>query len=66
MLNAIKIAKKKKARNIFVSCVHYIPSNIYKKFLKLGVKEVVATNTIPSEISKIDISPLISKEIENL
>jgi ribose-phosphate pyrophosphokinase len=66
MLNAIRIAKKKKARNIFVSCVHYIPSSIYKKFLKLGVKEVVATNTIPSEISKIDISPLISKEIENL
>jgi ribose-phosphate pyrophosphokinase len=60
MLNAIKIVKMKKARNIFVSCVHYIPSKIYKKFLALGVKEVVATNTIPSEISKIDITPLIT------
>jgi ribose-phosphate pyrophosphokinase len=60
MLNAIKIVKRKKARSIFVSCVHYIPSKIYKKFLAIGVKEIVATNTISSEISKIDIAPLIA------
>jgi ribose-phosphate pyrophosphokinase len=63
MLNAIKIVKSKKARSIFVSCVHYIPSKVYKEFLALGVKEVVATNTIPSEISKIDVAPLISAEL---
>jgi ribose-phosphate pyrophosphokinase len=60
MLNAIKIVKRKKARSIFVSCVHHIPSKIYKKFLAIGVKETVATNTISSEISKIDIAPLIA------
>jgi ribose-phosphate pyrophosphokinase len=63
MLNAIKIVKKKKPRNVFVSCVHYIPSKIYERFLAFGVKEVVATNTIPSQINKIDITPLISAEL---
>jgi ribose-phosphate pyrophosphokinase len=63
MLNAIKIVKREKARSIFVSCVHYIPSKVYKEFLALGVKEVVATNTISSEISKIDVAPLISAEL---
>lgn len=64
MLNAIRMVKRKEAKSIFVSCVHYIPSQIYKKMLSLGVKEVVATNTIASEISKINIAPLILNTIK--
>ncbi|MDI6807056.1 MAG: ribose-phosphate diphosphokinase [Candidatus Aenigmarchaeota archaeon] len=64
MLNAIKIAKEKGAKNIFVACVHYIPSEVYKKMLSEGTKLVVATNTIPSSISKVNITPLISNKLK--
>lgn len=66
MLNAIKLVGKKKAKNIFVACVHYIPSKVHEKMLVEGAKLVVATNTIPSEISKINVAPLISNKLKTI
>jgi len=63
VMNAIEIAKEKKAKNIFVACVHCIPSEAYKKIKEKGVVLVVATNTIPSKISKVNVAPLISKHL---
>ena len=66
MINAIEIVKRKEAKNIFVSCVHYIPSEVYKEMLNLGAKEVISTNTIQSEVSKIDVAPLIVDSLKSI
>lgn len=63
VMNAIEILKKKNAKSIFVACVHYIPSKAYEKIIKAGAKEIIATNSIQSEISKLDVAPLIAKEL---
>jgi ribose-phosphate pyrophosphokinase len=67
MINAIRILKRLGARKIRVACVHAIlAQDALKKILKAGAREVVATDSIPSEISKISLASLIAKEIVRL
>ena len=51
-------------KDIHVTCTHaLLLNNAYEKIINSGVKSIVATNTIPSKVSKVDVSSLISKQI---
>ncbi len=55
---------KGRCRDIYVACVHaLLVNNAYEKIMNAGVKEIVASNTIESIVSKVDVSPLIRDAI---
>lgn len=63
ILETAKILKKLGAKKIYCVCVHGIfVENALNKLKKAGVK-VVSTNTIPSEVSKIDVSGVIAQSL---
>lgn len=53
--------------NIFVACVHggFIGDSL-AKLEKVGAKEVVSTDTIPSSASKISIAPIVAESLRRL
>lgn len=64
MLEAIKIMRENNANNIYVACTHPVFSgNALKKMRSSGVKKIISTDTIPSEVSLISVSPVITKAI---
>ena len=63
ILETAKILKRLGAGNIFCICVHGIFVNgALTKLKKAGIK-VISTNTIPSEVAKIDVSEVISENL---
>ena len=60
VLNAIGILKKLGVKGIYVAVSHYIPRGAHKLLLKAGAKEVIATNSITSEVAKLDLSGIIA------
>lgn len=61
MLEAIKMLAEQGAVNILVGCVHpVLTGNVVTKLFSTGAVDVVATNTIPSQISFITVSSLIA------
>ena len=61
IVKATKFLKKQKCRHIFVACTHALLVNDAAKDIKnAGVSQIISTNTIPGESSKVDISKVIS------
>ncbi len=64
---AAKQVIKNGARSVYVLCTHaLLINNAVKKILSSGVKEIIATNTIPNIYSKISVAPLIASVLNNL
>ncbi|MBS3815825.1 MAG: ribose-phosphate diphosphokinase [Hadesarchaea archaeon] len=64
MVEAIKIMKDNGAKDIYVACTHPVLSgDALEKVKNAGAKEVIGTDTIPSEISVVSIAPIIAKAI---
>ena len=64
ILETAKILKRLGAGNIFCICVHGIFVNgALTKLKKAGIK-VISTNTIPSEVAKIDVSGVIGEGLK--
>lgn len=61
ILETVKILRRLGAKKIHCICVHGIFVNDALKKLKKANIEVVSTNTIPSKMSKIDASGVISE-----
>ncbi len=56
-----ELLKKYGARRVIVTCVHaLLAAGVPEKIFKSGVDEIVASNTVPSKYSKVDVSPIIS------
>ncbi len=65
MLEAIRILREQGASNVLVGCVHpVLTGNIVTRLFTTGAIDVIATNTIPSEISFITVSPLLSSALD--
>jgi ribose-phosphate pyrophosphokinase len=61
IVKATKFLKKQKCKRIFVACTHALLVNDAAKDIKnAGVSQIISTNTIPGESSKVDISKVIS------
>ena len=64
---ATRFLKKNGAGKIITLCTHALMlGNALNDILASGVEEVVATNTVPSAASKVDVSPLIAEHYRTL
>jgi len=64
MAEAIKMLLSQKARNVLVGTVHPIlTGNVINRLFSAGAVDVVATNTIPSDISFITVSSMIASAL---
>ena len=64
MIEAIKLAKRHKARSVTAIGVHGIfVGNCYQKLKKMGVK-VISTNCIEHASNKIDVVPMLVSELK--
>ncbi len=65
MAEAIKVLLNQGASRIFVSCIHGVLSgNAVTRLFSAGVSDLVATNTIPSQISFITVSEIIAEMLK--
>jgi ribose-phosphate pyrophosphokinase len=66
IIESLRILNKKKFRKIFVVCTHAVlVGNSKNSIKKFRVNEIISTNSIEGEFSKIDLSDLISQQILN-
>jgi ribose-phosphate pyrophosphokinase len=64
VIEAIKVLKKQKARDIYVACTHpVLVENALRKIRRAGARKVFATDTIEGKISEISVAPLIAGAI---
>lgn len=65
MLEAINMLRTQKAGNVLVGCVHpVLTGNVVTKLFGAGAVDVIATNTIPSQVSFITVAPLIASALK--
>ncbi|MEE9585594.1 MAG: ribose-phosphate pyrophosphokinase [Nitrososphaerales archaeon] len=59
--------KKAGAKRVIAVCTHpVLVAGALEKMRKAGVDEVIGTNTIPSPVSKVDVSPAIAEHFKTL
>lgn len=67
VVKCAQLLKKHGASRIIAACAHpLLVAGAADKLKQAGVDEIVATNTIPSKYSKVDISHLFSSYFETL
>ena len=65
IIKSTEFLKKQKCKRVFVACTHALLMNdAEKKIKKAGVSEIISTNTIPGNTSKVDVSGIIAKAIQ--
>jgi len=64
IVKAAQFLKRQKCKRIFVACTHGLfVEDAEKKIKKSGVSQIISTNTIPRNTSKVDISGIITESI---
>lgn len=67
IVGAAKILREQGAEHVYTACVHgLLIGDAEKRILDAGVKEIVATDSVPSKASKVSLAPLISQELKAL
>ena len=67
VVKCAELLKKHGANKVIAACAHpVLVGGSSNKLKSAGVDELVATNTIPSAFSKVDVSPLIAGYFETL
>jgi ribose-phosphate pyrophosphokinase len=65
MVESVKFLKKRRARSVYVACVHpLLISDALQRILNSGAKEVVGTNTIPGPVSVVSVAPVIAEALK--
>ena len=60
---ATAMLKSQGAHDVYVACIHGVfVQNAVPRMLHAGVKEIIATDTIESEFSKISIAKMVAEE----
>jgi len=63
---AARACKKKGAKRMFVVCTHPVLAKGAIKLVKAaGVSRIIATDTIPSPISKVSVAPVLAAALKN-
>ena len=61
MAKSIQQLKKHGAKNVFVACTHGLfAGDAVKKLVNAGCNEIISTDTIKGDFSKVKISPCLS------
>jgi ribose-phosphate pyrophosphokinase len=64
IVGAAKILREKGAKHVFCACVHgLLIGDAQKRILDAGVEEIVGTDSVPSNVSKVSLAPLLSQEL---
>jgi len=64
MAEAIKMLREQGAAEIYVACVHAVATgSAIARLFAAGAREVVSTNTIPSQVSFISVAPRIAEAL---
>ena len=64
IVEAAKTLKDLGTRRICVACVHpLLVGEAEKRILEAGVEEIVGTDSVPSNVSKVSLAPLIAKRL---
>ena len=62
---ATQFLKRQKCKRVFVACTHGLfIGDAVKKIKKAGVSQIISTNTIPGNTSKVDVSGVIVESIQ--
>jgi ribose-phosphate pyrophosphokinase len=66
IVKACEVLKKNKIRNIIVLCTHaLLLDNALEIIMEAGVHEIISTNSIPNNCSKVDLAPILSNVVFN-
>ena len=64
IVSATKILKELKPQKICVACVHpLLIGEAEKNILNAGADEVVGTDSVPSSVSKVSLTPVLSRQL---
>ncbi len=67
IVGAAKILRELGAAHVCTACVHgLLIGDAEKRILNAGVEEIVATDSVPSHVSKVSLAPLIVKALKAL
>jgi len=67
IVKATEALLKAGCRRVFVACTHALLLNgALEKIMNAGASEVVGTNTVPSQVSKVDVAPAICDQVSKL
>ena len=67
IVGAAKILRELGAARVFAACAHpLLIGDAERRILDAGVEEVVGTDSVPSNASKVSLAPLISRELKAL
>lgn len=62
LINAAKVLKELGVQNIFVLCTHAVLlENAIEKLSDAGIKDIIATNSIPNVFARVDLGPMLSQ-----
>lgn len=65
IIKAAQFLKRQKCKRLFVACTHGLfVEDAEKKIKKAGVSQIISTNTIPRNTSKVDVSGVIVEYIQ--
>ena len=65
IIKAAQFLKKQKCKRVFVACTHgLLVGDAEKKIRKAGVSQVISTNTIPGNTSKVDVSEILARSVQ--
>ncbi len=65
IVGAAKILREQGAKHVFCGCVHgLLIGDAEKRILDAGVEEIVGTDSVPGNVSKVSLAPLISQELK--
>jgi len=65
IVNAARILRDNGAKRIFAACVHpLLIGDTEKRILDARVEEIIGTDSIPSQVSKVTLAPLLSGELK--
>lgn len=66
IVSAAKILKELEPKRVCVACVHpLLIGEAEKNILNAGVDELVGTDSVPSNVSRVSLAPIISRELAN-
>jgi ribose-phosphate pyrophosphokinase len=64
---ACKVLKKRKSAKVYAICTHaLLIGNAVSTIKAAGVEDVIATNSVPNKSAKVDLSPIISANLNSL
>jgi ribose-phosphate pyrophosphokinase len=67
IVKACQVLKKNKSGSLYAICSHaLLIGDAANKIRAAGIREIIATNSIPNKWAKVDISSTISKSLLNL